>query len=135
MAWVGTRPVSWHYGRTEKDYSHQLALRAKYPHGPAPIEELKKACLLDGYPPEQVAKMKYANLEDVDVEKLLRPAYWEKKQKKLEEQSRIERLFQDQADEPSDNEEEDEPSDEAFDIDHFDDSNEEEEYYNSDADE
>ena len=72
MAWI-PKPSSMHYGRTNADYSHLLALRQKYPNKPAPIEELKAACLADGYPPEKVAKMSYPDLSTVDVVTLLKP--------------------------------------------------------------
>jgi len=52
-----------------EDYPALIALRKKYPPGrgkPAPIEELKAACLADGYKPEVVAKMKYQNVPEIE---------------------------------------------------------------------
>ena len=133
MAWTGTRPVSWLYGRTDADYSHQIALRLKYPNRPAPIEELREACLLDGYPPEQVAAMKYPNLDDVNVEKLLRPAFWSKRQTKLQEQHRIERLLQDEAEDSDTEDEQHNEGEDEFDVDDFEDA-QDDDFHESDDD-
>uniref|UniRef100_A0A6C0F5I1 Uncharacterized protein n=1 Tax=viral metagenome TaxID=1070528 RepID=A0A6C0F5I1_9ZZZZ len=58
MAWI-PKPGSFHYGKTEKDYRNLLGLYDIYILKPAPIEELKKAALADGYPPEKVERFKY----------------------------------------------------------------------------
>ena len=64
------KPGSFHYGRTENDYKHLLALREKYKLRTPPIEELKKACLADGYPPEKVATLKYKKMDDWNTEEI-----------------------------------------------------------------
>ena len=66
------RRGTFHYGRTEADYSNLIALHERYKRSKPPIEELKQACLADGYPPEKVARMRYPDTSGIDVYKLLR---------------------------------------------------------------
>jgi len=62
---------SFHYGRSEKDYANLITLRAKYKNRRSPIEELKSACLADGYPQEKVDSLKYPDTELDDIDELL----------------------------------------------------------------
>ena len=67
------RPVSgsFHYARTERDYSNLIQLRAKYKNRQAPIDELKAACLADGYPQSKVDSLRYPDTTHDDVEQIL----------------------------------------------------------------
>ena len=64
-------PGSLHYGRTEDDYKHLIALREKYKLKLPPIEELKKACLADGYPQSKVDSLKYPDTSNDDVDEII----------------------------------------------------------------
>ena len=64
-----------------EDYPALAALRKQYPPGrgkPAPIEELKEACLADGYKAEVVAKMSYRVVPEIQE-------YWFSKKRKVPE--------------------------------------------------
>ena len=63
MAWT---PTGIHIGRTGDDYPSLLELRRRYPTTIPPIEDLREACLKDGYPEEQVLKMTYTALPDIE---------------------------------------------------------------------
>ena len=65
------KPGSLHFGRTENDYKHILALREKYKLHVPPIEELKIACLADGYPIDKVNSLKYPKCENDNIEEIL----------------------------------------------------------------
>lgn len=61
MAWVAQ---GIHIGRTDKDYKHLFKLLENYKNKPPPISLLKKACLKDGYPKEQVENFGYQKVEN-----------------------------------------------------------------------
>ena len=65
------RPGTFHYGRTEKDYTNLLKLHEKYKLKKPPLQELKEACLADGYSQEKVLSLKYKDLTNIDVNQIL----------------------------------------------------------------
>lgn len=64
-------PDSIHYERTESDYKHLIALRQKYRLKVPPIEELKAACLADGYPQWKVDSLKFPDTSKDDIEQIM----------------------------------------------------------------
>lgn len=133
------KPGSFHDGKT--NYANLLALNEKYKTSRPPIEELKKACLADGYPIDQVAKMKYLEvstnlsiLNDSKMKSILSKSA--KKMKNNEDAKYDEDANNDEDaknDEDANNDEDAINEENTFDVDEFNDD-EEEEYEDSEPD-
>jgi|TARA_B110000046_G_scaffold163932_1_gene179178 hypothetical protein len=68
---IRRKPGTFHYGKSNDEYVNLIKLHDTYKLKKPPIDELKAACLADGYPQERVDKLHYIDMSDWDIDEIL----------------------------------------------------------------